>query len=150
TFAKARPPFRGLALANVTSGVGTATQTTVGLGTFTIPATGGWQNYTWVPLRDSGGNLVKLAGTGVQQTLRATSAGGLNANFYMLIAANTNQPSIVNLYPNGAAFFQATNKLTVTINAAGGSTINTNNITVTLDGVVLSASALQFTGSAST
>jgi hypothetical protein len=138
----------GVALAQVTSGVGTATQTTSPLGTFTIPATGGWQAYTWVPLRDNSGNLVKLTGTGAQQTLRATSAGGNNANFYMLIAANTNQPTIVNVYPNGAAFFQGTNKLAFTVNAAGGSTISSNNVTVTLDGVLLSG--LQFTGSPST
>ncbi|MGC3960744.1 MAG: hypothetical protein QM813_23255 [Verrucomicrobiota bacterium] len=33
--------------AQVTSGVGTPTQTTTNLGTFTIPQTGGWQTYTW-------------------------------------------------------------------------------------------------------
>jgi hypothetical protein len=139
----------GLALSKVTSGVGTSTQTTTNLGTFTIPATGGWQTYAWVPLRDVGGNLVKFVGTGAQQTLRGTSAGGLNANFYMLIPANTNQPTVVNVYPSGAAFFQGTNKLAFTVNAAGGSTVSTNNIIVTLDGVVLS-SGLQFSGSAST
>ena len=140
----------GLALSQVTGGVGTTTQTNVNLGTFTIPATGNWQAYTWVPLRDAGGNLVKLIGAGAQQkqTLRATSAGGLNANFYILIPANTNQPTINNVYPNGTAFFQGTNKLAFTVNVAVGSTINSTNITVTLDGVVLSG--LQFGGSAST
>jgi hypothetical protein len=135
-------------LSRVTNGVGTTTQGTTSLGTFTIPASGGWQTYTWVPLRDAGGNLVKLVGTGAQQTLRATSGGGNNANFYMLIPANTNQPTIVGVYPNGAAFFQATNKLAFTINAAGGGTISTNNVTVTLNGVQVSG--LQFVGSPST
>ena len=137
-----------VALSAVTSGVGTSNQTTTALGTFNIPATGGWQTYTWVPLRDGSGNLVKLVGAGARQTLRATSGGGNNANFYMLIPANTNQPTIVNVYPNGAAFFQGTNKLAFTVNAAGGSTISTNNITVTLDGVLLTG--LQFSGSPST
>ena len=135
-------------LSRVTSGVGTTTQTTTNLGSFTIPATGGWQTYTWVPLRDTGGNLVKVVGAGAQQTLRATSGGGNNANFYMLIEANTNQPTIVNVFPNGAAFFQATNKFAFTVNTAGGGTIATNNITVTLNGVALTG--LQFTGSAAT
>ncbi|PWU13202.1 MAG: hypothetical protein C5B50_19780 [Verrucomicrobia bacterium] len=137
-----------VALSRVTSGVGTTTQTTAALGTFTIPATGGWQTYTWVPLRDVGGNLVQLTGTGVQQTLRATSGGGNNANFYLLIAANTNQPTIASFYPNGATFFQATNRFAFTVNAAGGSTISSNSVTVTLDGTVLTG--LQFTGSPST
>jgi hypothetical protein len=137
-----------VSLSKVTGGVGTTTQTTTNLGTFTVPATGGWQAYVWVPLRDAGGNLVKLIGTGARQTLRATSGGGNNANFYMLLPANTNQPTINNVYPNGTAFFQGTNKLTFTVNAAGGSTIASNNVTVTLDGVVLSG--LQFSGSSST
>jgi hypothetical protein len=140
-----------VALSQVTSGVGTSNQTTAALGTFAIPATGGWQAYTWVPLRDVSGNLVKVTGAGAQQTLRATSGGANNANFYMLIAANTNQPTILTVYPNGATFFQATNRLAFTVNAAGGATINSNNITVTLDGVVLTATnGLQFTGSPST
>jgi hypothetical protein len=140
-----------VALSQVTAGVGTSNQTTISLGTFPIPATGGWQTYTWVPLRDVSGNLVKLTGTGAQQTLRATSGGANNANFYMLIAANTNQPTIVNVYPNGATFFQTTNRFAFTVNAAGGSTINSNNVTVTLDGVTLTASSgLVFTGSATT
>jgi hypothetical protein len=138
----------GIALAQVTNGIGTTVQGTASLGTFTVPATGNWQAYTWVPLRDAGGNLVKLTGEGVQQTLRATSSGNNNANFYILIPANTNQPTIVNVYPNGAAFFQATNKLSFRVNTAAGSTVSSNNVTVTLDGVVLSG--LQFTGSSST
>jgi hypothetical protein len=140
-----------VALSQVTAGLGTSNQTTASLGTFSIPATGGWQTYTWVPLRDPSGNLVKFTGTGAQQTLRATSGGANNANFYMLIAANTNQPTIVNVFPNGATFFQGTNRLAFTVNAAGGGTVNSNNVTVTLDGVVLTAaSGLQFTGSPST
>jgi hypothetical protein len=138
----------GLALAQVTGGIGTSNQTTANLGTFTIPATGGWQAYTWVPLRDVAGNLVKFTGAGAQQTLRATSSGGLNANFVMLIPANTNQPIIANVYPNGAAFFQGTNKLAFTVTTAAGATISSNGITVILDGTVLSG--LQFSGSPST
>lgn len=138
----------GVALSKVTAGQGTTTQTTTNLGTFTIPATGGWQTYAWVPLRDSGGNLVKLTGSGTQQTLRATSAGGNNANYYMLVAANTNQPTIVSVYPDGSAFFQGTNKLSFTVNAAAGSTVSSNNVNVTLDGAPLSG--LQFAGSPST
>lgn len=133
----------GLTLATVGGDPTTISQTPTNLGTFTIPPTGGWQAYTLVPLRDAGGNLVKLTGGGVQ-TLRGTSSGGLNANYYALFAANTNLPTINNLYPNGSSFFQLTNKLSFSASSAAG--IATNNIVVTLNGVNISSS-LVFTGS---
>ncbi len=132
----------GLGLARVTSDPTQPNQTTVGLGSFTIPATGGWQAYTWVPLRDANGNLVKFTGGGVQ-TLRATSSGGLNANFYALFPANTNLPNISNIYPNGTNMFQGTNRLTFRVTSSAG--VSQSSIVVTLDGVVLTG--LAFTGS---
>lgn len=134
-----------LTLARVTSDPTTSPQTTTNLGTFAIPPTGGWQAYTWIPLRDSGGNLVQFSG-GSLKTLRATSAGGLNANFYALVPANTNLPTINNIYPNGTSLFQATNKLTFVAGSSAG--IATGNIVVTLNGVDISSS-LVFTGSSS-
>jgi len=135
----------GVVLSQVTSGVGSSNQVTTNLGTCTVPATGGWQTYTWVPMRDAGGNLAKLTGTGAQQTIRGTSQGALNVNFYMLIPANTNQPLITGLYPDGTSAFQNTNKLVFTATAGAGATIAQSNITLTLDGVVVSG--LQFAGS---
>jgi hypothetical protein len=132
----------GLTLARVTSGETTTTQTTTNLGTFTIPATGGWQTYTWVPMRDAGGNLVKF--TGGLQTLRATSSGGANVNFYALLPANTNLPNILNVYPGGGALFQATNRLSFNVTSAAG--VNTSSISVNLNGLPLTG--LTFTGNA--
>jgi hypothetical protein len=129
-------------LAQVTSGQTTTTQTTTNFGTFTIPATGGWQAYTWVPLRDGNGNLVKVS-IGGQQTLKATSSGGCNANFYALVPANTNLPTISGVSPSGTSFFQSTNKLSFGVTSAAG--VASNNVTVILDGVTLSD--LVFTGS---
>ncbi len=99
-------------VATVTSGVGTPTQTTTNLGTFTIPGNGNWQGYVWAPLRDAGGNLVKVV-LGGKSTLRVTAnaGGGGNINFYALFPANTNVPVIDNLYPNGTSMFQRTNSL---------------------------------------
>jgi Carbohydrate binding module (family 6) len=127
----------GVALARVTSDPTTSPQTTTNLGIFTIPPTGGWQAYTFVPLRDASGNLVKFTGGGVQ-TLRGTSSGGCNANFYALFAANTNLPAINNVYPDGASFFQSTNKFSFSASSPVG--IATNNITVALNGVDVSSS----------
>jgi autotransporter-associated beta strand protein len=77
-------------LSVVTSGWTTTNQTLVKLGTFAVPPTGDWQIYTWVPLKDSGGNLVQLATDGLGKTLRVTTDNGnYNANFYILIPAYT-------------------------------------------------------------
>ena len=134
-----------VSLGRVTNGWGTTTQTVAPLGNITIPPTGGWQTYTWLPFRDIGGNLVRLT-TGGTNTLRVTSGGGLNANYFMFVPANTNLPTITQLYPDGNALFQSTNRLTFTASSAAG--INTNSIAVTLNGVGIALSNLTFTGSA--
>ncbi len=77
-------------LSVVTSGWMTSTQSVTKLGTFAVPATGDWQVYTWVPLKDSGGNPVQLASDGLGKTLRVTTDNGnYNANFYALIPVYT-------------------------------------------------------------
>ena len=131
-------------VATVTSGVGTPTQTTTNLGTFSIPGNGNWQGYVWAPLRDANGNLVKVV-LGGKSTLRVTAnaGGGGNINFYALFPANTNLPAIVNLYPNGTAMFQRTNSLAFGVTSPVG--VSTSSIAVTLNGVVVSN--LVFSGS---
>lgn len=132
-------------VATVTSGVGTPTQTTTNLGTFTIPGNGNWQGYVWAPLRDANGNLVKVV-LGGKSTLRVTAnaGGGGNINFYALFPANTNVPVIVNLYPNGTSMFQRTNSLAFGVTSPVG--VSTSSIVVTLNGVAVSN--LVFSGSA--
>ena len=77
-------------LSVVTNGQGTASQTTMKLGTFAVPSTGGWQTYTWVPLKDGSGNLVQMTNSSAVKTLRVTTDdGNYNANFYILIPAYT-------------------------------------------------------------
>jgi autotransporter-associated beta strand protein len=84
----------GLSL--VTDGQMTTNQTIANLGTFAVPSTGDWQVYTWVPLRDSGGNLVQLTSDGSVKTLRVTTDNGnYNANFYALIPAYPPPVSVV-------------------------------------------------------
>lgn len=128
----------------VTSGRGTPSQITTNLGTFSVPTTGNWQAYTWIPLLDATGNPVRFTG-GSTETLRvSTDNGSYNANFYMLMPADTNQPVIGNVYPDGSSFFQYTNVLSFTASCPAG--ITTNSISVILDGT--SALGLIFTGSA--
>jgi hypothetical protein len=76
-------------LSKVTGGWGTTTQTTVDLGSFTVPNQG-WGTYNWVPLRDGTGALLPLTFDGSTNTLRITSAGPeanmeVNVNFLMLV-----------------------------------------------------------------
>jgi hypothetical protein len=80
--------YSGLSLSLVTSGVGTPTQTTRLLGTFSDPNANGWQAWDWVPLLNTNGQLavVSLGGTNTLQA-NNTTAVDVNANFYMLVPA---------------------------------------------------------------
>ncbi|MDB6067592.1 MAG: Carbohydrate binding family 6 [Pedosphaera sp.] len=91
-------------LSLVTGGQTTTNQTTTKLGTFSIPSTGGWQNYTWVPLKDSGGNLAQIANTGSAKTMRVTTdSGNYNANFYILIPVYTPPATIAMTVSGGGS-----------------------------------------------
>ena len=134
------------ALAEVTGGQGTTSQTTTQLGAFQFSARG-WGSFDFIPLSDAWGNplVVKLSG---QTTLRVTSGplgGGVNMNFFMLAPGTNTPPAIANIYPDGSLPFQNTNLLTFTVSSAV-STVSTNNIQVTLNGTSVS-SQLSFTGS---
>lgn len=133
----------GGSMVEVTAGLGTVDQTTSSLGTFeTVPATGGWQTYTWVALRDNGGNLVKFTGGSVK-TLRAICGGGQNMDYYALVPVDTTLPVLSGLYPDGSALFQETNTLSFVAASTVG--VDSNSVVVTLNGVVVSN--LVFTGS---
>jgi hypothetical protein len=125
-------------LDQVVAGQTTTAQTLSRLGQFTYSGSGAFQ---WVPLLQNGSlAVVNLSG---QNTVRATTGGGANADFYMLVPANPNLPVIGSVYPDGNYLFEATNKLTFTVSSAAG--INTANITLTLNGTNVS-SGLVFTG----
>ncbi|MDB6112689.1 MAG: hypothetical protein JWR69_4439 [Pedosphaera sp.] len=130
-------------LDKVTSGQGTVTQTLSPLGTFT-PTGSSYTTYQWAPLRDSFGNLASVNLAGVN-TVRVTTGGGANANFYMLVPANTNLPSITGVYPDGLVLFESTNKFVFTASSAT-TTISTNSIQLTLNGTNVSTN-LVFSGS---
>ena len=74
-------------LDQVTAGRGTTSQTTRLLGHCSA-AGRGWQNWDWVPLLATNGQpaVVPLGGV---STLRMTTAGNVNANFYLLTPAPT-------------------------------------------------------------
>jgi hypothetical protein len=128
----------------VTSGRGTANQTTSDLGTFeTVPPTGGWQSYTWVPLKDKNGNLAQFTGGGVK-TLRAICGGGQNMDYYALVPVDPSRPVMRNLYPDGSVMFQQTNTISFIATSSAG--IDTKDIVVSLNGLTITN--LVFAGSA--
>jgi hypothetical protein len=75
----------------------------VKLGSFSVPSTGGWQTYAWVPLKDSGGNLVEITNSGTVETMRVTTDNGnYNANFYILIPVYTPPAEMALTVSNGS------------------------------------------------
>jgi hypothetical protein len=115
------------------------------LGIFSVPASGGWQKYGWVPLKDSAGNLAQFAG-GSTNTLRfTTDNGNYNANFFLLMPADNTikvLPHVDNFTPDGSALFQYTNELSFEVHSLVG--IATSNIVLNLDGA--NASGMTFSG----
>ncbi len=135
------PPTPGLLNVTViTNEWGQTDQSGTNLGSFSIPATGGWQTYTWVPLRDPSGNLVKFTG-GTTNTLKVTSAGSQNVFFYALFPANTNLPALANIFPLSGTVF--TNAFSFNVTSPDG--VASNKVVVTVNGTVVSN--LVFSGS---
>ncbi len=125
----------------VTAGATTASQTLTNIGSFDpVPPTGGWQIYTWVACKDNNGNLGQVTLRGSPSTLRITSGGGYNADYFVLVPVNTTLPSLANLYPNG--LFQAQGTNTLSFDAISSAGISTNSIVVTLNGVTLTNLAI--------
>lgn len=80
-----------LHLDRVTGGHGTANQSFARLGSFVFPGRG-WQAFDWVTLAGPGTNVtvVELAG---RTTLRATTAGGNDPNFFLLTPTRLSVPA---------------------------------------------------------
>jgi hypothetical protein len=131
----------------VTSDPTQPNQTYARLGTFSVPSTGGWQTYTWVPMIDAGGNVGRINATGSPLTLRMTvDNGNFNANYFMLVPANLSVkllPFVSGFEPDGSSLFQYTNEAAFIVNSSAG--IATGSVVVNLDGLV--ANHLSFSGS---
>ena len=136
-----------VAFDQVISGQTTPNQTLARLGQFTYTGAGAFQ---WVPLLKNGTLAVVSFGIGdipTVATVRATTGGGANADFYMFVPANPNLPTISNVYPDGQYLFEPTNALRFTASSTAG--INTANITLTLNGSNVT-SGLTFSGGPNT
>jgi len=135
----------------VTAGLGTTSQTVVKLGDWGVQPTGGWQTYTYVPVKDPGGNLVQFSGNGSVQTLRMTiDNGNCNENFFMLSPADPTvvlKPFVDNFHPDGTAMFQPSNTLSFIAHSQPGTA--TSNIVLSLNGSVVPTASMTFSGTPS-
>jgi hypothetical protein len=140
----------------LTSGYGTATQTTTNLGVFIGAATGA--GYAWVPLTDTFGNKIIVNMSAGQNTLQLFSGNGAGvggiANFVDFIFVPTGTagfpPVINNLSPNNinppvnANIFLKVTNITFSVGSAF-STVASNNIHALVNGLDITAGAT-FTG----
>jgi hypothetical protein len=146
--------FSGTTLSIVTSGVGTANQTSNVLGTFADPNAAGWEAYHWIPMLDPTGNpaIVELGG---KETLKLTSGNNLNVGFFMLVPSVPSVvPILVSAYPDGVHPLEATNTFSFEVSSASGPVIDGSGIGLVLNGVsvnselTLSSSSTNWIGSA--
>lgn len=131
-------------ISEVTSGLGTASQTLVQLGKFGVPPIA-WSTYGWYPIKDPAGNLAQFSG-GALKTLRLTIDGGnCNENFFLLTPVDPQsvlQPYVDSFTPDNSALFQPSNTLSFIVHSQPGAA--TNNIVVKLNGTTVSG--LTFSG----
>ena len=121
-------------------------QTASVLGTFNAPATGNWQKYSWAPVKNGNGDLVRFTGGGVKTLRYTVDSGGHNPNFFMLLPADLSQtppPFVSQFQPDGTALFQFTNQFAFIANSYVG--LATNSVVVRMDGVLVTN--LSFSGS---
>jgi hypothetical protein len=109
------------------------------MGHFTGPATGGWQTYGWVPLKNSIGAAIQWHSSGAPTTLRVfTDGGSVNMNYFMLAPADLtihNAPYISAFQPSGSAMFNITSNLSFIVNSQVG--VTATNIILNLNGTVI-------------
>ncbi len=131
----------------VVAGWGSTNQVTVPLGTFSIPTSGGYSAYLYVPLIDKYGNYAQLTlnGTNTFRAVDLIDPGtfGLNINFYMLTAPRTDLPRIDSVTPDGP--MQQGNTFSFVASSPNYG-ISATGVVVTLNGVNISSN-LVLTGS---
>jgi hypothetical protein len=122
--------------------------TTNVLGTFKITSGQGWTSFQNVYLQDTNGvnALVSLTN---KQTLNLTAnVGNILLNFFALVVAQPDLPTLSNVYPTGSHPFEYTNTFGFTTTTTGSS-FPANSIRVILDGFDVTSN-LVITGSTST
>jgi len=127
-------------------------QTSNLLGSFTL-TDNGWGTYEYTPLKDAFGNLITVNLTGTETLKAQISVSTPNVAFYFLVPSVGQAPLVTSVYPDGTEPFGPTNAFTFTVTpgftASGPSTVSSNSISVTLNGVDVSSSLTLNNGSGS-
>jgi hypothetical protein len=126
---------------DVTNSASTTGQITNFIGNFgrTTFSDNSFNNYVYAPLVDQFGNRVALTITNGVQTFRTQiiNSDTPNVGYYMFTpVAPILTPIFLNVYPNTT--LQPTSQLTFTIGPAQGSSIPTNDIGLTINGIQVS------------
>ena len=129
----------------LTSGYGTATQTTNLLGEFYIPYGSDWTHYMWIPLTyGTSGNLVALTLPAGTNTLQLLSGGGCNFDFFLFVplSGSLGIPPLISTLnlPAQPVFVSGISNLTFSVFSLT-SVITTNHIYTYLNGQNVSSTA---------
>ena len=129
-------------LDRIVGDAGTVNQTTSTLGLFLVPSTA----YTYVPLTDSMGNLVKVALNGAT-TLRLTALASANPtlqlNYLLLVPTDpARSPYVAAVSPEENAFDVAPDSVVQALLVQGSTTVAAANVTLTFDGNDVTSAAV--------
>jgi hypothetical protein len=127
-------------LREVTSGVGTATQTTKTLGTFSAPGTGAWGSNALVPMNDAAGApaVFKVKNFPGSTTLRFYSFNG-DYDWFVLVPVTGVAPGIASISPRiDLPVYRDISNITWTIEDFSTAVV-TNTIRLTFGGVDVSS-----------
>jgi hypothetical protein len=134
-----------VSLYQITGDITSSDQNSNLLGSFTLTATG-WNTYLYTPLRDAYGNLVSVSLSGTETLRAAVSLSTPNVAFYFLVPSAGQGPSVTSVNPSGSDPYAATNTFTFTLgpgfSSSGTSTVSSNGVSVTLNGVNVSSSVV--------
>ncbi|HWD90862.1 MAG TPA: hypothetical protein VG938_00805 [Verrucomicrobiae bacterium] len=123
--------------ADVTVTSGNATVSSPSSGPYKFGVKGnGWQNFDFMPVTDSGGNLIQITFDGTPSSLEfLQNQANDNLSFFMLMPLNLNEAAttvtITNIYPDGARQFEWTNLFSFTAHSSAGG-ITPGNVFVQL------------------
>jgi hypothetical protein len=126
----------------VTSGKGTATQTTATIGSYSEPSTGGWGNNALVQVKNNGQpTVVRLSGT---QTIRVwVESGDYDWFAFVPTTDPTSAPSVSSVSPGAGTGTFGDVPLSFTLNDfLLETTINTNSIKLTVNGADVTATSV--------
>jgi hypothetical protein len=121
--------------ADITVSSGTAVISSPASGPYKFGVKGnGWQNFDFMPVTDSGGNLVQITFDGTASSLNVLqNQANDNMSFFMLMPINTNvvasTVTITNVSPDGSALFNQAGTFSFTA-ASPTAPVNPNNIIV--------------------